>query len=102
MARVLVVDDGLEMCRVMAVLLGTLGHEPHYVLGGQAALDYLQEHVPDLILLDVMMTRIDGPQVLRAIRQRPQAQDVPVVMYSALNDPDIRRDMTDLGANDYW
>src|SRR5438270_7822099 len=102
MALVLIVDDALDVCRVMTVLLRVLGHEGQYVLSGQKALDSLQGALPDLIILDVMMPGMDGADVLRAIRSRVETKDIPVVMYSALPDPDMQSDLLNSGANDYW
>jgi CheY-like chemotaxis protein len=84
------------------MLLKLVGHKAECASSGQDALDYLQKTVPDLIVLDVMMPGMDGPEVLRAVRQRPQTKGVPVVMYSALSDPGLRADLLALGASDYW
>ena len=102
MAHVLVVDDSPDVRRATAALLKMLGHGVDCVPSGQDALDYLQTTVPDLIVLDVMMPGMDGLEVLRELRARPETEAVPVAMYSALDDPVLQDDLRALGANDYW
>src|SRR3954465_10290060 len=102
MAHVLVIDDSPEVCGAMAKLLKVLGHRADCVSSGAAGLEYLRGDVPDLILLDVMMPGMDGPEVLRTVRGGGGGKGGPVVMYSALDDPDLRDDLLALGANDYW
>lgn len=102
MATVLVVDDHPDVCRVVSRLVRTCGHQSESATGGEEALDYLRDHVPDLIILDVMMPRIDGLQVLQSIRNDPRTRHVPVVMFSALGDPESRNRAMQQGATDYW
>jgi CheY-like chemotaxis protein len=86
MANVLVVDDDADGCRPLLKLLQYVGHSPFHVHDGRAALSMLDQLRPDMILLDVMMPGIDGLEVLKIIRAHPVHKDLPVVVYSALND----------------
>lgn len=79
-----------------------MGHEAAFVDNGRKALDYVAHHRPDLVILDVMMPEIDGLEVLRRLRENPQTADLPVVMFSALNDPAFCQRVRERGANDYW
>ena len=99
---VLIVDDDAGCGKVLALLVRQLGYQAAYVESGDKALDYLNEHRPDLVILDVMMPGIDGPEVLRRMRQNPQTAAVPVVMFSALADPQITSVCLSHGANEYW
>lgn len=102
MGRILIVDDQIESCRPLSVLVRYLGHKGDYATSGMAALDYLGKHLPDLLILDVMMPGIDGMEVLRRLRADPRYAQIPVVMFSALDEPAVRRRCLELGANDYW
>jgi CheY-like chemotaxis protein len=104
MAKVLIVDDHDDICRVMARLVRRSGHEADYVTSGEAALDYLRAApvLPDLVILDVMMPRVDGLQVLRAVREDERTAGVPVVIFSAMSDARFRERALTTGAADYW
>lgn len=100
--RVLVVDDDMGCGRLLTLLIRHLGHKAEHVASGGKALEYLANCLPDLVILDVMMPDIDGLEVLRLMRANPQTAGVPVVMFSAMADPQFRKSAHDRGANDYW
>lgn len=99
---VLIVDDDLGTGRCLAMLIRQLGHQAEFVESGSKALDYLSHHRPDLVILDVMMPGIDGLEVLRRMRADPSTATLPVVIFSAMSDPQFRQTVRGLGANDYW
>ncbi len=99
---VLIVDDDAGTGRLLALLVRHLGHNAAYVDSGGKALDYLTTHHPDLVILDVMMPGIDGLEVLSRMRENPSTAEVPVVMFSALADPQFTQAAKMRGANDYW
>src|ERR1043166_6739043 len=101
MANVLIVDDDVEGCRPLARLLEVVGHRPFFVHDGRAALSLLDRLRPDMILLDVMMPGLDGIDVLRTIRAHPRHKDLPVVVYSALSDPETMHKALQSGAQKY-
>jgi CheY-like chemotaxis protein len=102
MARILIVDDHLDTCRVMTLLVKHLGHEGYSVSSGAEALQHLTSHRADLIILDVMMPGMDGLEVLRRLREADQTKQTPVIMMTAVTDPVTRHHAMTLGANDYW
>jgi two-component system, OmpR family, phosphate regulon response regulator PhoB len=99
---VLIVDDDPGTGRLLAVLIRQIGHQAAFVSDGNQALEYVAHHRPDLVILDVMMPDIDGLEVLRRLREDPRTADLPVVMFSALNDPAFCQRVRERGANDYW
>jgi CheY-like chemotaxis protein len=102
LATVLIVDDNVDICRVLARLIRAAGYAADVTLGGQEAIDYLASHKPDMIILDVMMPRIDGLDVLRAVRRDPRTADVPVIMFTAAGEGELREHALRQGANGYW
>jgi CheY-like chemotaxis protein len=72
-------------CTLLNELLAEQGYAVDCVYGGQAALDWLHDHTPDLVLLDLMMPDISGFDVLAAMRDDTQLGDVPVIVLTAKN-----------------
>jgi len=89
------------MVAILSLLKHTLepeGYEVVVAADGRSALALLQEHRPDLVILDIMMPGLDGFQTLDLIRQR---SNVPVLMLTAKREVTIVRDALTLGADDY-
>lgn len=81
--KVLVVDDEPEIRDLCRVNLEFAGHEVDEAGNGAEAIAYLERERPDFVFLDLMMPEVDGWDVLRAIRTRPETADVPVVLLTA-------------------
>ena len=101
MANVLIVDDDEDTCRPLVKLLQYSGHNPFFVHDGRAALAMLDTLRPDMILLDVMMPGLNGLDVLKTIRAHPAHKNLPVVVYSALNDCETMDSAMQNGAQSY-
>jgi CheY-like chemotaxis protein len=101
MANLLFVDDNLEATRPMAMLFRFFSHQVDCVGSGNEALTYLEQKLPDVVVLDVMMPGMDGMEVLRQIRNNPRTARLAVVMYSAVSDPAYRDSALTKGADDY-
>jgi len=101
MYTILVVDDSVDWCNVLAKLLTMMGDKAVCVCSGQLALNSLQLHIPRLVILDVMMPDMDGMEVLRRIRSEPKTALLPVVMFSAIDDPAYPDYARSKGATDY-
>src|SRR4051794_24207989 len=87
MAFIVIVDDQMDSCRPLMLLMKHIGHRAICLTSGEAALAYLRTQRPDLMILDVMMPGMDGIEVLRFIRDDPQTRHLTVVMFSAISDP---------------
>jgi CheY-like chemotaxis protein len=99
---VLIVDDDAGTGRLLALLVRQLGHDAAFVDNGNKALAYLDTHHTDLVILDLMMPGIDGIEVLRRVRENPQTAELPVIIFSALADPQFSHKALTSGATDYW
>jgi PAS domain S-box-containing protein len=98
--RVLLVDDNADLRDYIARLLAP-GHDVRVVPDGEAALEAIQEARPDLVITDVMMPRLDGFGLLRALRNDPRTRDLPVIMLSARAGEEARVQGLTAGADDY-
>jgi diguanylate cyclase (GGDEF)-like protein len=81
--RVLVVDDDPDIARFIEVNLRTQGFEVHLASDGVEALERAREVLPDLVLVDVMMPRMDGFQVVDRLRSEPRTANVSIIMLTA-------------------
>ena len=95
---IMAVDDEQAVLRLLSRTLEPEGYGVILADNGRSALELLEEHTPDLIILDIMMPGLDGFQVLGLIRQR---FSVPVVMLTAKREVNTARDALNLGADDY-
>jgi two-component system, OmpR family, phosphate regulon response regulator PhoB len=100
MGVVLVVDDDEFTCEAIRRLLGRMGYATACALTGADALDLLQKVRPDVIVLDWMMPQMDGLEVLRKLKANPQTRDVPVLVYSAADDPGMKKQAARFGAQE--
>ena len=100
-ARVLVVDDILANVRLLEAKLTAEYFEVHTAMNGVDALESVQRIKPDIVLLDVMMPGMDGIEVCRRIKSNSQTHHIPVVMVTALDQPDDRVRGLEAGADDF-
>ena len=91
MARVFVVDDDPVVCRLARHILELAGHEVVTLSDGQAALQALEQSVPDVLITDLMMPKLDGFELLQRIRADGRWSALPVVVLTARMGADDRR-----------
>ncbi len=97
---VLAVDDTKLNLNVLVNVLGEQ-YALSVALDGESALQYVEENIPDLILLDIMMPGIDGVEVLRRLKKNELSKDIPVLMLTALSETEQKAQCFELGAVDY-
>ena len=99
MNRVLVVDDDAASRRLLDVRLRALDCRVVMAADGREALEAISRHAPDLILLDLQMPRMDGMEVLRALRK--EGIDIPTIVITAHGSIDTAVEAMKEGANDF-
>lgn len=99
--KILLVEDDEALAAVYRSRLELEGFEVKEVNNGEQALSAAMEFRPDLILLDAMMPKISGFDVLDIIRNTPEIGDVKVVMLTALSQPKNKERAEELGVDDY-
>ena len=100
-ARVLVADDNADMREYLARLLRTAGYHVDLVTDGQQALERVRADLPDLVVSDVMMPRLDGLALVAALRIDPRTAAVPVLLLSARAGQEASIEGLQAGADDY-
>ena len=96
--KILIVDDDTNICELLRLYMEKEDFEVALATDGEAALKAFEAFEPDLMLLDIMLPRLDGWQVVREIRKRSQC---PVIMLTAKGEVFDRLLGLDLGADDY-
>lgn len=98
--RILIVDDEQDILDLLRFNLENEGYETIVASDGMQALELAKNH-PDLIILDVMLPGKDGWEVMRALRQSPQTQNIPVIFLTAKSGEIDEVVGLELGADDY-
>jgi two-component system, OmpR family, response regulator MprA len=97
-ARVLIVEDDDDIAQVLQRSLRLEGYETRIAADGEAALGAANDFVPDLVVLDLGLPKLDGMEVARRLRS---ADDVPILMLTARDALESRVEGLDAGADDY-
>jgi two-component system response regulator MprA len=97
-ARVLIVEDDDDIAQVLQRSLRLEGYETRIAADGEAALGAAADFVPDLVVLDLGLPKLDGMDVARRLRA---ADDVPILMLTARDALESRVEGLDAGADDY-
>ncbi|NUQ00902.1 MAG: response regulator [Armatimonadetes bacterium] len=101
MARILLVDDDLYTLTSIETFLRSLKHEVFKAEDGEAGLQAALQHRPELIILDALMPKKDGFQVLEELRRFRRTAQTPVLMLSGLDQPWDREEARRRGAADF-
>ncbi|KKL90904.1 hypothetical protein LCGC14_1900030 [marine sediment metagenome] len=101
MKKILIADDKLE---VVELLRATMEGEDYQIISasdGREALEKIGKEKPDLVLLDVVMPKMNGLEVLAKVKKDPQTKDVPIIMLTAKGQQLDKDKGIGLGAEDY-
>lgn len=99
--KILLVEDDTTLSEVYRSRLELEGFDTIQAINGEEALSAIQEQKPDLVLLDAMMPRVDGFDVLDIIRNTPAISDTHVIMLTALSQPKDKERAERLGVDEY-
>jgi adenylate cyclase len=98
---ILAVDDTPQNLDLLRRRLSSQGYEVTTAEDGEAALERTAELLPDLILLDIMMPKLDGIETVRRLKANPAHQHIPVILVTAKSDPMDVIEGLDAGGDDY-
>ena len=99
--KILLVEDDIALSAVYRSRLEIEGFDVREANNGEDALSATVEYRPDLILLDVMMPKISGFDVLDILRNSPETANVRIIMLTALSQPKDKERAESLGVDDY-
>jgi len=99
--HVLIVDDNAYNTKIFRAKLEHEGYKVSTALNGRDSLIFLQQTIPDIILLDLMMPGIDGMSFLKLARSRKELERVPIIVFSAKDQVEDQQKAFELGANGY-
>ena len=97
----LIVDDEQDLTQILAAHLKNWGFEPAVLHEGKPVVDWVRQHKPTLILLDLMLPDIDGYSICETLKLDRETNLIPVVMITALAEKEDRVHGLQVGANDY-
>jgi two-component system OmpR family response regulator len=98
---VLIVDDERDTNDILARMVQARGFQPIQLLEGTKVLDAVARHRPDVVLLDLMMPDVDGFALCAQLKRNRETNLIPIIMVTALNDPNHRVEGVRVGANGY-
>jgi DNA-binding response OmpR family regulator len=99
--RILLVEDDDALANVYMMRLRAENFEVKRVANGEDALAAAKEHKPDLVLLDAMMPKVSGFDVLDILRNTPETANLKIVMLTALSQESDKQRAQGLGVDDY-
>lgn len=99
--KILIVDDDPSIVMTLEYILKKENFEVFIARNGEEALDIAEETIPDVILLDIVMPKVDGYQVLQFLKESPKLEDIKVMFLSEKNKASDIELGLQLGANKY-
>lgn len=95
---ILIVDDNTWMQRIVAKIVSSYGWEPIIAHDGYEGVALALEHIPDLVILDLIMPDLTGMQVLRLLKRLPSTQHIPVLILSVATEVELLMEAMNNGA----
>jgi len=99
--KILIIDDEEDMANILSFRLDSLGYEIITANNGLEGLEKAQLEKPNLILLDIMMPKINGFEVLRRLKENPVTKYTPVIMLTGRGESESLFKAEELGSTDY-
>jgi len=101
MAKILLIEDDPLIVKIYTTRLTADGYNVFSAENGEDGLAVAEKEIPDLVVLDIMMPRIDGYGVLEKIRSNPQLKHIPILVYSNLAVEEEIARAKNMGANEF-
>lgn len=99
--KIVIVEDNSALAEIYKTRLELIGYTCFVAYNGITGLYFIQQEIPDLVLLDMMVPDIAGDQILARMRASNWGKDIPVIVISNLNEADAPAGLRDLGISDY-
>jgi CheY-like chemotaxis protein len=98
--KILLIDDSRPILKENARVLSEAGYDVVCSDDGESALKMAKGHKPDLILLDMILPKLSGPEILKRLKKDPATASIPVVVLSSLSEKN-RQKLIEAGAEEY-
>ena len=99
--KIVIVEDDFALADIYKIRLDLIGYKCIVARDGEEALATIEQHKPDLVLLDLMIPKISGGDVLKQMRQTAWGRDIRVYIISNLNEEQAPEDLRELGIEGY-
>lgn len=99
--KIVIVEDNTSLAEIYKARLEILGYKVSVAYDGVAALNLIQHELPDLVLLDLMVPKIAGDQILETMRKSDWGRTIPVFIISNLNEADAPAGLRGMGIEGY-
>jgi OmpR family response regulator RpaB len=100
-SKIIIVEDNASLADIYKTRLEIIGYTCLTAYDGQTALALIEKELPDLVLLDLMVPKVAGDQILETMRKSAWGKDIPVFIISNLNEADAPAGLRDLGIEGY-
>jgi CheY-like chemotaxis protein len=101
MTRILIIDDDESLLQMVSIMLKRAGYTPILATDGYKGIEIAQRDKPDMAIVDVMMPNISGYEVCRILREDSATMEIPLLILTALSQPEQRDFAEDAGADDF-
>ncbi|MCP4652261.1 MAG: response regulator [Candidatus Omnitrophica bacterium] len=99
--KVVVIEDECDLAMMTQARLESSGYEVFVVSDGEEGVKKVQQELPSIVLLDIVMPKLDGHQVCTALKSDPSTKDIPIIILTASGKKDTEERCLDQGA-DYF
>ena len=99
--KILIVDDEQDIVETLKFMLEMQGSECFCAYDGETGLNLAKEIIPDLMILDVMMPKINGYKISRLLKYDKKYKDIPIIMVTARSQDDDKLIGQETGVNEY-
>ena len=100
-SKIVIVEDDVSLADIYKTRLELVGHKCFIAVDGIDALLHIERELPDLVLLDIMLPKIAGDQILEIMRRNTWGKRIPVLIISNLNEFEAPKGIRDWGIEDY-
>ena len=100
-SKILIAEDDQFILKAMTTKLTKEGYEVKIAVDGVQLMDLLKSYIPDLIILDLLMPKKDGFEVIKEVKEDPKLKNIPILIASNLGQSSDIQQVLNLGATDY-
>ncbi|HLC99963.1 hypothetical protein A2841_00905 [Candidatus Kaiserbacteria bacterium RIFCSPHIGHO2_01_FULL_48_10] len=99
--KILIIEDESALIYALRAKFAASGFDPTITLNGELALELAEKEKFDIILLDLLLPKLNGFEVLSRFRERPKTKSLPIIVFSNLDSEEDRKRAKELGATEY-